>query len=77
MVGSLEIEKAFSPVWGLAAFYDAGNAFDDFSQFELKQGAGLGVRFYTPVGPIRVDLARQIGESSPQYRFHFSIGFGL
>lgn len=77
MVGSLEIEKAFSPNWGLAAFYDVGNAFDEFREVELKQGAGLGVRLYTPVGPIRIDLARQIGESNPQYRFHFSIGFAL
>jgi translocation and assembly module TamA len=63
--------------WGLAAFYDVGNAFDDFGNFRLKQGAGLGVRFYTPVGPIRLDLARQIGEIDPGYRFHFSIGFAL
>jgi translocation and assembly module TamA len=43
----------------------------------LKQGAGLGVRFYTPVGPIRIDLARQIGVSNPQFRLHLSVGFGL
>lgn len=77
IVGSLEIEKAFSPVWGLAAFYDVGNAFDQFHQVELKQGAGLGIRFYTPVGPVRIDLARQIEETSPQYRIHLSMGFGL
>ncbi len=77
IVGSLEIEKAISDKWGLAAFYDIGNAFDDFNRFEPKQGAGLGVRLYTPIGPIRLDLARQIGEKDPQFRIHFSIGFGL
>jgi translocation and assembly module TamA len=77
LVGSVEIEKAISSIWGLAAFYDAGNAFDAFDQIQLKQGAGLGVRFYTPVGPIRIDLARQIGEGGNEYRLHFSIGFGL
>ncbi len=46
-------------------------------RIELKQGAGLGVRLYTPLGPIRLDLAYQIGESNPQVRLHFSIGFGL
>jgi translocation and assembly module TamA len=76
-VGSLEIEKAFSTTWGLAAFYDLGNAFDDLTQIELKQGAGLGIRLYTPVGPIRLDLAYQIGEKDPQFHIHFSLGFGL
>ena len=77
LVGTLELEKAFSPTWGLAAFYDAGNAFDDLSQFQLKQDAGLGLRIYTPVGPIRLDLARQIGETDNQYRISLSIGFAL
>jgi translocation and assembly module TamA len=76
-VGSLEIEKAFSRTWGLAAFYDLGNAFDDWARIELKQAAGLGIRLYTPLGPIRLDLAYQIGERNPQVRVHFSIGFGL
>jgi len=77
LVGTLEFEKAFSATWGLAAFYDGGNAFDDFSQFQLKQNAGLGLRIYTPVGPIRLDLARQIGETDNQYRISLSIGFAL
>jgi translocation and assembly module TamA len=77
LVGSLEIEKAITSLWGVAAFYDAGNAFDDFSQYELKQGAGLGLRIYTPMGPIRLDLARQIGVSDNQYRIHLSVGFAL
>jgi translocation and assembly module TamA len=77
VAGTLEFEKAFYPSWGLAAFYDAGNAFDDFSQFQLKQDAGLGLRIYTPVGPIRLDLARQLGETDNQYRVSFSIGFAL
>lgn len=76
-VGSLEIEKVLSRTWGVAAFYDVGNAFDDVTGIQLKQGAGLGVRLYTALGPIRLDLAYQIGESNPQVRLHFSIGFGL
>jgi translocation and assembly module TamA len=77
LTGTLELEKAFFPSWGLAAFYDAGNAFDDFSRLQVKQDAGLGVRIYTPVGPIRLDLARQIGEADNQFRVSFSIGFAL
>ena len=49
-VGSLEIEKALSRTWGLAAFYDVGNAFDDVIRIELKQAAGLGDTFVYPSG---------------------------
>lgn len=76
-VGSLEIEKALSKTWGLAVFYDMGNAFDNWSRMEMKQAAGLGIRLYTPLGPIRLDLAYQLGEPNPQVRVHFSLGFGL
>jgi len=74
LAGSIELERAIGTDWGIAAFYDAGNAFDDFGSFQLAQGVGLGVRYYTPVGPIRLDLARQAGVSDPQYRFHFTVG---
>jgi translocation and assembly module TamA len=75
-VGSIELEKAIGKSWGVAAFYDAGNAFNSFSHFELYQGVGLGVRRYTVVGPLRIDVARQVGVSDPSFRLHVSIGFG-
>ena len=74
LVGSIELERAIGTNWGAAVFYDTGNAFDDFDSLNLAQGAGLGVRYYTPVGPIRLDIARQLGVSDPSYRFHFTIG---
>lgn len=76
LVGSVELERAFGKNWGLALFYDAGNAFNSFSNYDLKHGAGVGVRWYTPVGPLRVDLARQLKIDDPSYRLHLSIGFG-
>jgi translocation and assembly module TamA len=74
LVGSIELEGAIGQNWGAAVFYDAGNAFDDFDSLDLAQSAGVGVRYYTPVGPIRLDIARQVGVSDPSYRFHFTIG---
>src|SRR5262245_49080871 len=39
---------------GIAAFVDAGNAYDDFTLPQLKLGYGLGGRVRTPAGPLRV-----------------------
>jgi translocation and assembly module TamA len=77
LVGNLELERAIGNNWGIAAFYDAGNAFNNFANIDPAQGAGVGCRYYTAVGPIRLDLARQIGVASPGYRIHFSIGMEL
>lgn len=75
LVGSIELERPLSDVWGLALFFDAGNAFDTFSDYEIYEGAGFGVRRYTPIGPLKFDLARQFGVSDANYRLHVSIGF--
>jgi translocation and assembly module TamA len=75
LVGSLELERAIGRNWGVAGFYDAGNAFNSLAEFEAAQGAGIGLRYYTLIGPIHLDLARRIGESTGAYRVHFSVGF--
>jgi len=75
LVGSVELERALGEDWGVVIFYDAGNAFDSFSDYRIYEGAGLGVRRYTPIGPVKVDLARQIGVDDPSIRLHVSIGF--
>ncbi|MBD1399152.1 autotransporter assembly complex protein TamA [Pelovirga terrestris] len=74
LVGSVELEKRFLQRWGFATFYDVGNAFDSFNDYELKQGAGLGIRYFTQIGAIRLDVARQLGEKDNGYRLHFSLG---
>ncbi|MEJ2470932.1 MAG: autotransporter assembly complex protein TamA [Desulfuromonadales bacterium] len=74
LVGSIEIETAMSDAWSFALFYDAGNAFDSFSSYEMAQGAGIGIRRYTPIGPIKLDLARQL-EDDRDYRLHLGVGF--
>lgn len=71
MVGSVEADYMFRPNWRLAGFIDAGNAFDDFSE-PVKTSAGFGVRWQSPVGPIRVDLAKPLEDSG--FRIHFTLG---
>jgi outer membrane protein assembly complex protein YaeT len=77
-----------TPVWGnlsAVAFVDAGNAWTGAWQFGgLKYDAGPGLRYNTPIGPIRVDLGFQLNpypnllvNGKPEarhFRVHFSIG---
>lgn len=76
LVGSVELERRFKGEWsnwGLAAFVDAGNAMDDFD-VPLARGAGVGLRWKTPVGMVRVDVARPLSVDDPDWRLHLSIG---
>jgi translocation and assembly module TamA len=77
LVGSIELEKAIGKVFGVAAFYDVGNAFDKVSDMDVQQGAGVGIRLYAPFGYLRFDLARQLNVRDPDYRIHFAVGIGL
>ena len=75
MVGSVEYEYNFLGDFSAAGFYDIGNAFNDFTEPELKRGAGLGVRWYTLIGPVQLDVARALDDDS--FRIHFTIGTKL
>jgi translocation and assembly module TamA len=76
LVGGVELEKRITDKWGAAIFYDAGNAFDNLANYELEQGAGIGLRYYTLIGAIRLDLARQLGNEGEHYRLHLNVGMG-
>ena len=71
--GSIEFEHSFSNKWGMAIFYDAGNAIDDLND-DLAKGAGLGFRWRSPVGPIRLDFASALSEDGNPWRIHVTIG---
>jgi translocation and assembly module TamA len=73
VVGSIEFEHSFKNKWGIAAFYDVGNAVNDLSD-DLKKGTGIGVRWKSPVGPVRIDLASAISLEGNPWRIHISIG---
>lgn len=72
-VFSAEYEHPLTQKWGLATFIDAGNAFDSFSE-GLKIGIGVGVRWHTLIGPLRLDLAFPLDEAKDAFRIHFSMG---
>ena len=72
MTGSLEFEHYFSDNLGMAVFIDAGNALESFAD-DLEQGAGFGLRWRSPVGPVRIDIANAISDDN-DWRLHLDIG---
>ncbi|MGM9484007.1 autotransporter assembly complex protein TamA [Roseateles sp. NT4] len=76
--GSLEIAHPIMPsfpaLWG-AAFIDAGNAARRWGEYSPVVGYGVGVRWRSPVGPLRVDVAR--AQETGKWRLHFSVGITL
>ena len=77
ITASAEVEYMFRPNWSLAAFLDVGNAFNDWSNIDLKKGAGVGIRWYSIAGPIRVDIAQGLDHPDKPWQIHFTIGTSL
>lgn len=74
LVASAEYEYYFSEKWGGAAFVDFGDAFTG-NDFNMNIGAGLGLRWRSPVGLVRVDLGTPINnEYESGVQLHLSIG---
>lgn len=74
--GSLEFDYLFKPQWAVAVFADTGSAFND-TDIDLSTGVGLGMRWYSPVGPIRLDFAHPLDDPDKSLRVHISLGLDL
>ncbi|MFG6459456.1 autotransporter assembly complex protein TamA [Roseateles sp. BYS96W] len=76
--GSLEIAhpllSSMPSLWG-ALFVDAGNAASRWQDYRPVVGLGAGVRWRSPVGPLRADVAR--AQETGKWRLHFSVGITL
>lgn len=77
---SAEARVKLNDTWGVVAFVDGGMAYagqaPDFSEQELRWGAGLGLRFFTAIGPVRLDVATPLNPRHKDSAVHvyFSIG---
>jgi translocation and assembly module TamA len=75
---SIELARPFvssmPSLWG-AVFLDAGNAGNSFSGLSPALGYGAGLRWRSPVGPLRLDLA--YGRETRKFRLHFSVGIAF
>jgi translocation and assembly module TamA len=74
-VFSVEGERRFTNTWGMAAFVDAGDAFDSSPQ--MRVGVGVGLRWRSPVGPVRIDIAHGLDDPASPVRLHLNIGTDL
>jgi len=74
---SVEVARPFQQlpsVWW-AVFIDAGRAAEGWKGFKPALGYGVGVRWRSPVGPLRADVA--YGEEVQQFRLHVSVGIAF
>ncbi len=80
MEANVEFRQRFGESWGAVAFVDAGSAYPwflpDFSIFAPRVGAGVGVRYYTSFGPVRLDVGVPINkrDSDPPFGVYVSLG---
>ncbi|MEM7502514.1 MAG: BamA/TamA family outer membrane protein, partial [Pseudomonadota bacterium] len=76
LVASLEYEHRIKGNFFGAVFIDAGNAYDG-EDFEPAYGTGLGVKWRSPVGPVRLYLAHPLNQVDRDVRVHVSLGVDL
>lgn len=77
ITASAEAEYRFMDSWSAAVFADIGNAFNDWEDPDLKKGIGIGIRWYSFAGEIRIDVARAIDFEGKPLRYHVTIGTPL
>ncbi len=74
LAGSIEIDQRLVGNWSVAAFVDVGNAFDSFKTASLRTGVGAGIRWYSPLGPIRFDVGVPLDNTADSFRIHVTLG---
>ncbi len=64
---------------GGTVFYDAGNVWADWRDLDpagVKQGAGVGLRYLSPIGPLRVDIGWKLDREPGESPYAVSVSFG-
>ncbi|APH55898.1 Outer membrane protein [Granulibacter bethesdensis] len=75
---TVELRQRFGSSYGVALFVDAGQVSQNGGPFsgDLRVGAGIGARYYTAIGPIRVDFALPLMKQRGNSSFQAYIGIG-
>jgi len=71
--GSFEFEQPLHARWSLAFFVDSGNAYER-AHMDAKTSVGMGGRWQSPLGPIRIDLALPLEQDHDSWRVHITLG---
>ncbi|HSD15850.1 MAG TPA: autotransporter assembly complex family protein [Thermomonas sp.] len=76
VTASIEYERYFLGQWGAAVFIDSGSAFDG-KKPDMHTGVGIGIRWRSPVGPVRIDIAHGLNSPDSPFTVHLNIGASL
>ena len=76
VTANVEVDYLFFRNYGAAVFYDAGNAANE-PWPDVKRSVGIGMRWRSPVGMLRIDIAHPQDDPDTDYRLHLSIGSDL
>ncbi len=71
---SVEWEHQFLPKWSGVVFWDTGNVFNAWQSPDLQHGAGVGLRWQSPIGMVRLDVAVAVSSDDDPVRIHLSVG---
>jgi translocation and assembly module TamA len=74
LVGSIEYDYELIPDWSVALFVDAGNAFNRWEDYDARVGAGIGMRWRSPVGTARIDLGFPLNDSDEVFQVYITVG---
>ena len=74
LVGSIEYDYEVIPDWSVAVFVDAGNAFNEWDDYDAKVGAGFGLRWRSPVGLARIDVGFPLDDSNELLQVYITVG---
>ena len=74
LTGSIEYEHEVIPDWSVAFFLDGGNAFNSFDDIDPKLGAGIGLRWRSPVGMARLDLGIPLDDADDSFEIYITVG---
>jgi translocation and assembly module TamA len=74
----VEFRQRLYSNWGVVAFMDAGQVSASVKPLpdDTRFGTGAGMRYYTPIGPIRFDVAVPVGRRAGEDSFEVYIGLG-
>lgn len=77
ITGSLEYQYNLTGAWWGAVFVDTGEAIDKLDGTDFHTGAGIGIRWVSPIGPVKFDIATPIEHSKTAAHFYIGLGTEL